>query len=66
LAKGHVIREHTEAGLEITAPLISAEGVLGAITLCEVEGDQVHWRFTKRGVELGFGYLAHGFTPQCG
>jgi len=34
LAKGHVVREHTEAGLEITAPLISAEGVLGAITLC--------------------------------
>ncbi len=34
LAKGHLVREHSAAGLEITAPLISAEGVLGAITLC--------------------------------
>ena len=33
LAKGHVVREHSAAGLEITAPLISAEGVLGAITI---------------------------------
>ena len=34
LATGHVVREHSAAGLEITAPLISTEGVLGAITLC--------------------------------
>ncbi|HYW32302.1 MAG TPA: ATP-binding protein [Gemmatimonas sp.] len=34
LAKGAVVLDHTEAGLELTAPLISAEGVLGAITLC--------------------------------
>lgn len=34
LATGHVVREHSAVGLEITAPLISAEGVLGAITLC--------------------------------
>ncbi len=42
LAKGQVVREHTSAGLEITAPLISAEGVLGAITLCAelVESEQ--------------------------
>ncbi len=42
LAKGHVIREHTDAGLEITAPLVSAEGVLGAITLCAepIESEQ--------------------------
>jgi signal transduction histidine kinase len=42
LAKGHVVREHTVAGLEITAPLVSAEGVLGAITLCAdaIESEQ--------------------------
>jgi signal transduction histidine kinase len=42
LAKGHVVREHTSAGLEITAPLVSAEGVLGAITLCAdtIESEQ--------------------------
>jgi PAS domain S-box-containing protein len=34
LAKGSVVLDHTDAGLELTAPLISAEGVLGAITLC--------------------------------
>lgn len=34
LAKGHVVLEHSGAGLELTAPLVSAEGVLGAITLC--------------------------------
>jgi len=34
LAKGHVVLEHSSAGLELTAPLVSAEGVLGAITLC--------------------------------
>ncbi len=34
LAKGHVVLEHSTAGLELTAPLVSAEGVLGAITLC--------------------------------
>lgn|GEM_PF-891650 len=33
LAKGNVVREHSSAGLEITAPLVSAEGVLGAITI---------------------------------
>ncbi len=33
LASGHVVRQATRAGLEISAPLISAEGVLGAITL---------------------------------
>lgn len=33
LATGHVVRESTATGLEITAPLVSAEGVLGAITL---------------------------------
>jgi len=43
LATGHVVREHSSAGLEITAPLISAEGVLGAITLCaeRIESDQL-------------------------
>lgn len=43
LATGHVVREHSRAGLEITAPLISAEGVLGAITLCAepIESDQL-------------------------
>jgi len=42
LAKGHVIREHSSSGLEITAPLVSAEGVLGAITLCAelIESEQ--------------------------
>jgi signal transduction histidine kinase len=42
LAKGHVVLEHGPAGLEITAPLISAEGVLGAITLAAepIESDQ--------------------------
>ncbi len=42
LATGHVVREYSEAGLEITAPLISAEGVLGAITLCAepIESEQ--------------------------
>ena len=42
LAKGHVVREHSSAGLEITAPLMSAEGVLGAITLCaeHIESEQ--------------------------
>lgn len=34
LATGHVVRGYSGAGLEITAPLISTEGVLGAITLC--------------------------------
>ena len=34
LAKGHVVAEESAHGLEITAPLVSAEGVLGAITLC--------------------------------
>ncbi|MDQ8159442.1 MAG: ATP-binding protein [Gemmatimonadota bacterium] len=33
LASGHVVRQSTDIGLEITAPLITAEGVLGAITL---------------------------------
>jgi signal transduction histidine kinase len=33
LATGHVVRASTELGLEITAPLVSAEGVLGALTL---------------------------------
>jgi PAS domain S-box-containing protein len=33
LATGNVVREATPNGLEITAPLVSAEGVLGAITL---------------------------------
>ncbi len=43
LATGHVVREHSTAGLEITAPLISSEGVLGAITLCAepIESDQL-------------------------
>ena len=42
LAKGRVVREHSSAGLEITAPLMSAEGVLGAITLCaeNIESEQ--------------------------
>jgi PAS domain S-box-containing protein len=42
LAKGHVVLEHGHGGLEITAPLISAEGVLGAITLAAepIESDQ--------------------------
>ncbi|MBL0170825.1 MAG: PAS domain-containing protein [Gemmatimonadaceae bacterium] len=34
LATGHVVRAHSAVGLEITAPLLSSEGVLGAITLC--------------------------------
>jgi signal transduction histidine kinase len=33
LAKGETTLTHTDAGLELTAPLISTEGVLGAITL---------------------------------
>jgi PAS domain S-box-containing protein len=43
LATGHVVRGNSEAGLEITAPLISAEGVLGAITLCAepIESEQM-------------------------
>jgi PAS domain S-box-containing protein len=43
LATGHVVREHSSAGLEITAPLISTEGVLGAITLCAepIESEQM-------------------------
>lgn len=42
LARGHVVREHSVAGLEITAPLVSAEGVLGAITICAklIESEQ--------------------------
>jgi signal transduction histidine kinase len=34
LAQDAVVHEVSEAGLEITAPLTSAQGVLGAITLC--------------------------------
>ncbi len=43
LATGQVVRGHTGPGLEITAPLISAEGVLGAITLCAqpIESEQL-------------------------
>ena len=43
LATGHVVRENSSAGLEITAPLISTEGVLGAITLCAepIESEQM-------------------------
>lgn len=43
LTSGHVVREHAEAGFEITAPLISSEGVIGAITLCAeaIESDQM-------------------------
>lgn len=43
LATGHVVREYSVAGLEITAPLISSEGVLGAITLCAepIESEQM-------------------------
>ena len=43
LANGSVVREHSDAGLEITAPLLSAEGVLGAITLCAepIESEQM-------------------------
>ncbi len=43
LATGHVVRENGSRGLEITAPLISAEGVLGAITLCAapIESEQM-------------------------
>ncbi|MCE2902514.1 MAG: ATP-binding protein [Gemmatimonadaceae bacterium] len=33
LATGHVVRSSEQGSLEITAPLVSAEGVLGAITL---------------------------------
>ncbi|MFN5582338.1 ATP-binding protein [Gemmatimonas sp.] len=33
LATGNVVHESTPNGLEITAPLVSAEGVLGALTL---------------------------------
>ena len=33
LARGETTLTHTDAGLELTAPLISTEGVLGAITL---------------------------------
>lgn len=33
LAEGHAVLESSEAGLELTAPLVSSEGVLGAITL---------------------------------
>jgi signal transduction histidine kinase len=43
LANGSVVREHSDAGLEITAPLLSSEGVLGAITLCAepIESEQM-------------------------
>ena len=43
LATGHVVREDSVVGLEITAPLISTEGVLGAITLCaeRIESEQM-------------------------
>ena len=34
LATGQVVRQMTPDGLEITAPLLSSEGVLGALTLC--------------------------------
>ena len=42
LATGHVARQASEIGLEITAPLITAEGVLGAITLAAepIESEQ--------------------------
>jgi len=42
LAAGRVVRHATHHTLEITAPLISSEGVLGAITLCAepIESDQ--------------------------
>ncbi len=42
-ATRQVVREHSSAGLEITAPLISSEGVLGAITLCAepIESNQM-------------------------
>ena len=33
LAKGQVVLESSASGVELTAPLVSAEGVLGAITL---------------------------------
>ena len=32
LAKGHVVLDHSKSGLELSAPLASREGVLGAIT----------------------------------
>lgn len=43
LANGSVVREHSDAGLEITAPLLSSQGVLGAITLCAepIESEQM-------------------------
>ena len=43
LANGSVVREHSDAGLEITAPLLSSGGVLGAITLCAepIESEQM-------------------------
>lgn len=42
LASGSVVRSSGQAGLEITAPLVSTEGILGAITLCAepIESDQ--------------------------
>jgi PAS domain S-box-containing protein len=42
LATGHVVRTSDLDSLEITAPLVSAEGVLGAITLCAepIESEQ--------------------------
>ncbi len=42
LATGHVVCEDAAIGLEISAPLVSAEGVLGAITLCAapIESEQ--------------------------
>jgi len=42
LASGSVVRSSGMAGLEITAPLVSTEGILGAITLCAepIESDQ--------------------------